>query len=292
MKLVTYAVGRGKQVGVQLRDGVHNAGFEGDMVGLIERWPRAAEWVQRCAERAPAVRRVRLLAPLRPRSMRVFLSFERHLQASMRGLGWPVPRDWYEVPAYYKVIPDTVIGPDETIPWPSFTGRLDFELGIACVIGRKGRDIPRERALEHVFGWTIWNDVSARDVQARELPVGMGPAKAKEWDGSNVLGPCIVTMGNGFDASRLRMAVRVNGELRGTDNTAGMHHKFVDLIAYASQAQTLYPGDVLAAGSAAGSGVEVDRWLQSGDLVEMEIEGIGVLSNRVGPRGAPLEPRR
>lgn len=291
MKLVTYAVGRGTRVGVALRDGVHNAGYEGDMIGLIQRWPRAAEWVQRSAHRTPAVRHARLLAPLRPRSIRVFLSFERHLQAAMHGLGWPLPRDWYQVPVYYQALPDTVIGPDETIAWPSFTGRLDFELGIACVIGRQGRDILRDRALEHVFGWTIWNDVSARDVQARELPIGVGPAKAKDWDGSNVLGPCIATA-DGIDASRLRMAVRVNGELRGQDSTSGMHHKFEDLIARASLAQTLHPGDVIAAGTAAGSGVEVDRWLQPGDLIEMEIEGIGTLSNRVGQPGQPFQPTR
>ena len=195
------------------------------------------------------------------------------------------------MPVYYNALPDTVIGPDETIPWPAFTGRLDFELGIACVIGRKGRDIRREQALEHVFGWTVWNDVSARDVQARELPVGVGPAKAKDWDGSNVLGPCIVTADE-LDPTHLGMTVRVNGELRGRDNTSGMHHKFEDLIAYASQAQTLHPGDVLAAGTAAGSGVELDRWLQPGDLVEREIEGSGVLSNRVGPRGQALQPTR
>src|SRR5205823_7153429 len=114
---------------------------------------------------------------------------------------------------------DTVIGPEQEIPWPPYTDRLDHELELACVLGRGGKDIPKERALEHVFGWTIWNDVSARDTQSRELPIGMGPAKAKDWDGSNVLGPCIVTADE-LDGQNVRMTVRVNGETGGEDSSA------------------------------------------------------------------------
>ena len=109
------------------------------------------------------------------------------------GRGPDLPDLWYEVPAYYKGLPDTVIGPDAEIPWPAYSDQLDYELELACVIGRAGRDIAAADALGHVFGWTLWNDLSARDTQARELPLGMGPGKAKDWDGSNVLGPCLVT---------------------------------------------------------------------------------------------------
>src|SRR4029450_9489979 len=101
---------------------------------------------------------------------------------------------------------------------------------LAMVIGQQGRDIAREEAMEYVFGYTIWNDVSARDVQTRELPIGMGPAKAKDWDGSNVLGPCIVTADE-LDGTNVRMIVRVNGEVWGEDNSSSMHHTFADLIA-------------------------------------------------------------
>jgi 2-keto-4-pentenoate hydratase/2-oxohepta-3-ene-1,7-dioic acid hydratase in catechol pathway len=182
-------------------------------------------------------------------------------------------------------MPDTVIGPEDEIPWPSYTEKLDYELELAAIIGKRGKDIAREDARGYIFGYTIWNDVSARDVQTRELPVGMGPAKAKDWDGSNVLGPCIVTADE-LDAGNLRMIVRVNGEVRGEDTSAHMHHTFADMIHYASQAQTLYPGEVFGSGTAAGgSGLELDRWLQEGDVIEMEIEGIGVLRNRVGRRG-------
>ena len=128
--------------------------------------------------------------------------------------------------------------------------------------------------------------MSARDVQKRELPVNMGPGKAKDWDGSNVLGPCIVTADE-IDPANVRMTVRVNGEVWGEDVSSHMHHTFAAMIFYASQAQTLYPGEVFGSGTAAGgSGLELDRWLQEGDTVEMEIEGIGILRNRIGKRGA------
>jgi 2-keto-4-pentenoate hydratase/2-oxohepta-3-ene-1,7-dioic acid hydratase in catechol pathway len=151
------------------------------------------------------------------------------------------------------------------------------------VIGpRPVRDLAPEDAAEAIFGYTIWNDMSARDVQARELPIGMGPGKAKDWDGSNVLGPCLVTADE-LGADGLRMSVRVNGETWGEASSAEMHHGFGDLIAYASRSQTLYPGEVIGSGTApGGSGLELDRRLAPGDVLELEIEGIGVLRNFIG----------
>jgi 2-keto-4-pentenoate hydratase/2-oxohepta-3-ene-1,7-dioic acid hydratase in catechol pathway len=285
MKLVTYRDGGASRVGVMLPDGIHDAGFEGDMVALIGSWDSAQLEVDSHASSSPALPGPALMAPLRPRSMRDFLTFEGHLKNAMSNLGRPIAPEWYTTPAYYKGMPDTVIGPDEEIPWPSYTEKLDHELELAIVIGKQGKDISRERALEHVFGYTIWNDMSARDVQTRELPVGMGPAKAKDWDGSNVLGPCLVTADE-LDPADIRLTVRINGETWGGDSTARMHHPIEDLIAYASQAQTLYPGEVLGSGTAtAGSGVELNRWLKPGDVIEMEAEGIGILRNRVGKPG-------
>ena len=230
--------------------------------------------------------RPRLLAPLRPRSLRDFLAFEGHMQAALTRLGREVPAEWYEVPAYYKGMPDTVIGPEDEIPWPAWTERLDHELELAAVLGPEPvRDLKPGDAARAIFGWTIWNDLSARDVQARELPVGMGPGKAKDWDGSNVLGPCIVTADE-LDGSALRMAVRVNGETWGEASSGDMHHSFGDLLAYASQSQTLHPGEVVGSGTApGGSGLELDRWLAPGDVIELEIEGIGVLRNTIGAKG-------
>lgn len=285
MKLVTYRDGGPPRVGVMLLDGIHDADFEGDMVALIVSWDSAQLAVDSHAHSSPALPGAVLMAPLRPRSMRDFLTFEGHLKNAMSNLGRPIAPEWYTTPAYYKGMPDTVIGPEVEIPWPSFTEKLDHELELAIVIGKQGKDISRERALEHVFGYTIWNDMSARDVQTRELPVGMGPAKAKDWDGSNVLGPCLVTADE-LDPGDIRLTVRINGETWGGDSTARMHHRIEDLIAYASQAQTLYPGEVLGSGTAtAGSGVELNRWLKPGDVIEMEAEGIGILRNQVGKPG-------
>lgn len=279
MKLVTYEAGSGPRVGA-LEDGsVVDVGFDGDMVRFIEAGAPVGA-------RTP-VAGARLLSPLRPRSLRDFLTFKGHLDNALSRLGRPIPEEWFDVPAYYKGLPDTVIGPEETIPWPGYTDRLDHELELAVVIGRRGRDIAREEAMEYVFGYTIWNDVSARDVQTRELPIGMGPAKAKDWDGSNVLGPSIVTTDE-LDGTNVRMTVRVNGEVWGEDSSASMHHRFADLIAYASQAQTLYPGEVFGSGTAAGgSGLELDRWIQPGDVVELEVQGIGVLRNPIGEKEVP-----
>lgn len=278
MKLVTYDAGQGPRVGAMEQAGIVDLGFDGDMLAFIE---TAAP----INTRTP-VRNARLLAPLRPRSLRDFLAFEGHLNNAMVRLGRLIPAEWYTVPAYYKGMPDTVIGPDEEIPWPFYTDKLDHELELAAIIGKRGKNITRGNALNYIFGYTIWNDVSARDVQTRELPVNMGPGKAKDWDGSNVLGPCIVTADE-LHAANLRMTVRVNSEVWGEDTSAHMHHTFADMIAYASQAQTLYPGEVFGSGTAArGSGLEQDRWLKEGDIVEMEIEGIGILRNRIGKRGA------
>jgi 2-keto-4-pentenoate hydratase/2-oxohepta-3-ene-1,7-dioic acid hydratase in catechol pathway len=277
VRLVTYDAGGGPRVGA-LEDGaVVDLGFDGDMVAFIEAGAPAG------ARRE--VGEARLLAPLRPRSMRDFLGFEGHLKGALGRLGRPIPEEWYEVPAYYKGMPDTVIGPEDEIPWPAFTERLDHELELAAVIGRRGRDVAAGEAGAHIFGYTIWNDVSARDVQVRELPIGMGPGKAKDWDGSNVLGPCLVTADE-LDAGDLAMRVRVNGELWGEDTSASMHWSFADMIAYVSRGQTLHPGELLGSGTAAGgSGLELDRALAPGDVVELEVDGIGVLRNRVGRKG-------
>jgi 2-keto-4-pentenoate hydratase/2-oxohepta-3-ene-1,7-dioic acid hydratase in catechol pathway len=277
MRLVTYDAGEGPRVGA-LEDGsVSDLGFDGDMVGFIAAGAPVGE-------RRP-VESARLLAPLRPRAMRDFLAFEGHLRGALARLGRPIPDEWYEIPAYYKGMPDTVIGPEAEIPWPAWTERLDHELELAAVIGRRCKDVSAPEARACVFGYTIWNDVSARDVQARELPIGMGPAKAKDWDGSNVLGPCLVTADE-LDASDLRMEVRVNGERWGADSSASMHWSFGDMVAYASRSQTLHPGELLGSGTATGgSGLELDRRLAPGDLVELEVEGIGVLRNRIGRKG-------
>lgn len=280
MKFVSYEAPEthGLRVGYLDEGDVVDAGFDGDMVAFIE-----------AAAPTGTPRRVSnalLRAPLRPRTLRDFLAFEGHLLNVFPALGKEIPPEWYDVPAHYKGLPDTVIGPGEEIPWPAYTQKLDHELELAAVIGRSGTDITEANALDHVFGYTIWNDLSARDVQARELPVGMGPAKAKDWDGSNVLGPCIVTADE-IDPHDVDLEVRINGERWGGANTRDMHHTFESMIAYTSQSLMLRPGEVFGSGTATGgSGMELDRWLAAGDVIEMEASGIGVLRNTIGPRSA------
>jgi 2-keto-4-pentenoate hydratase/2-oxohepta-3-ene-1,7-dioic acid hydratase in catechol pathway len=280
MRLVTYDAGAGARVGALDGETVHDLGFDGDMVAFIAAGAPAGA-------RTPVAGEVRLLAPLRPRSLRDFLAFEDHMKAALTRLGREVPAEWYEVPAYYKGMPDTVIGPGDEIPWPAWIDHLDHELELAAVIGPPPvRDLTPEAARSAVFGWTIWNDMSARDTQARELPLGMGPSKAKDWDGSNILGPCIATADelDGFDAE---MILRVNGEERTRARSSSMHHSFADLIAYASQDTILRPGEVIGSGTApGGAGVESGSFLAAGDVIEMEIPGIGILRNRVGAKPA------
>ncbi len=276
MKYVTYEIEGRSRVGMLKGERVFDVDFDGDMVAFIEAGAPSGA--------VKPVEGARLRSPLRPRTLRDFLSFEGHLLNAFKNLKREIPAEWYEVPAYYKGLPDTVIGPDEEVPWPSYCDELDHELELAAVIGRGGKDIPLGSALDHVFGYTIWNDMSARDTQRRELPIGMGPGKAKDWDGSNVLGPCIVTADE-LDIANLRLTVRVNGELWGSDTTKHMHHSFAAMIEYASRDLTLRPGEVFGSGTVAtGSGLEIDRWLRPGDIIEMEAEGIGLLRNTVGLR--------
>ena len=276
MKFVTYKGELGTRVGVMDGNKVYDAGFEGNMIEFI-------------AAGAPAGKRTlvkdaRLQAPLKPRSLRDFITFEDHLKTSYERLGLLIPKEWYEAPVYYKGMPETVIGPGTDIPWPSYSDYLDCELELAAVIGRQGRNIAADDAADYIFGYTIWNDVSARDVQRVEMPVGLGPGKAKDWDGSNVIGPGIVTADE-LDGQNLRMILRVNGEVWTEESSGNMHYSFAELIAYVSREQTLYPGEVFGSGTpSGGSGIDVGRRFKEQDIVELEVEGIGILRNRIGNR--------
>ena len=228
-----------------------------------------------------------LLAPLpRPTQIRDCLTFETHLKnayASLErrtGRKIGIPAVWYEQPIYYKANRMNVIGPGATIEWPRYAKVLDYELELACVIGRKGRDISVDEAGDHIFGYTILNDVSARDAQGKEMAGQLGPAKGKDFDTGNVFGPWIVTADAIGGARNLDMEVRVNGERRGGGNSRDMHHGFDDIIAFISQSETLYPGEILGSGTVGtGCGLEIGRYLEDGDEIELEIENIGVLRN-------------
>jgi 2-keto-4-pentenoate hydratase/2-oxohepta-3-ene-1,7-dioic acid hydratase in catechol pathway len=226
---------------------------------------------------------VRLLAPVaRPRVLRDFLTFEGHMKQAFRALGRDqVPPLWYEVPAYYKGDPDTVVGPDAEVMVPSYCQQFDFELELGMVIGRRGKNIRKEEAAGYIAGYTIWNDFSARDQQMREGPLGMGPGKAKDFDAGNAVGPYLVTA-DAIDTENLRMIARVNGEVWTDATSAGRQFSFADLIAHVSQSETIHPGELWGSGTVTnGSGLEQGRFLKPGDVIELEIEHIGTLTNRV-----------
>jgi fumarylacetoacetate (FAA) hydrolase len=227
-----------------------------------------------------------------PRSLRDFYAFEAHVRTANQNRGREVPAAWYQFPVFYFSNISELYGHDEVVPYPSYTEALDFELEIACVIGKAGRNIAAADAADHIFGYTILNDWSARDVQRDEMQVGLGPAKGKDF--ANALGPCIVTPDELADRATdrvgvydLAMTARVNGTVCSQGNFKDIHWSFGEMIARASQSVTLQVGDVIGSGTV-GTGclLEITKgqgpWLQIGDVVELEIERIGILRNTIG----------
>src|SRR3984957_4006009 len=248
---------------------------------------------------------VRLLAPLPvPAQVRDFLCFEKHLiqafarlrqvraattadpEKALREMEqagtYNVPKIWYERPSFYKPSRFAVCGTGQDVTWPAYSKTIDYELEFACVIGRPGRDIPKDKARAHIFGYTIFNDLSARDEQTLEMASNLGPGKGKDFDNSNPIGPCIVTADEIPDPYALDMIVRVNGEERGRGNSREMHWKYEDCIAFVSRNETVHPGELFCSGTVGnGSGLEIGRYVEPGEVVELEVEKIGVLRNRI-----------
>ena len=224
---------------------------------------------------------LRITAPLpNPPSLRDFIAFEDHIAATSKKRGQPVPPEWYKAPVYYKGNHRTIIGPDENLPWPLDTTKLDYELELACVIGCKGKDIAEREAHDFIAGYTIMNDFSARDIQFQEMACRLGPAKGKDF--ATALGPCLVTPDEITDLSALTMLARVNGEEWSRGRFGTIHWSFSQMIAHVSRGEMIYPGDVFGSGTVEGGcGLEMDRYLKPGDVVELEIQPIGVLRTRV-----------
>ncbi len=217
-----------------------------------------------------------LRAPvLRPPSVRDFYAFEQHVRTA-RGLrGLEVPPEWYEQPVFYFSNPAAIYGPEDVVPYPEGSAELDYELEVAAIVGAQGA----------IGGFTVMNDWSARDLQRVEMKVGLGPAKGKDFATS--LGPVVVTPDE-FDGSGGTMVARVNGEERSRGSLAEMYFGWDRIVAQAARNTRLLPGDVLGSGTV-GTGCILEhgdgRWLQPGDVVELEVEGLGVLRNTVGRRG-------
>lgn len=234
-----------------------------------------------------------LYPPLpRPMSLRDFYAFEQHVATARAIRGKSIPPEWYQYPVFYFSNPNAIYGPGELIPYPAYTSKLDYELEIACVIGRPGINIRVEEAEAYIFGYTLLNDWTARDIQRIEMEVGLGPAKGKDFATS--LGPWIVTPDELSDRQSgepgvydLAMMARLNGQERSRGNWNAIHYSFAEMIAHASAETWLLPGDVLGSGTV-GTGclLEITKgegpWLQPGDQVELEIERLGILSNRIG----------
>lgn len=228
--------------------------------------PESAEWV----------------CPLdRLSSLRDFLSFEDHVRRGAERRGTEVPGYWYRAPVYYKGNHRSIIGPGDDCPWPPYSEHLDFELELGMVVGAPGRDVSVADAGRHIFGFTILDDFSARDIQAEEMTTWLGPAKGKDF--ATALGPCIVTVDELGSQPDLEMICRVNGDEWGRARSSQSHWKWADMIAHVSRSEDIYPGDVYGSGTPGGCcGLDLGRRLSPGDVVELEVESIGVLRNRVG----------
>ncbi|PLX74328.1 MAG: isomerase [Azoarcus sp.] len=282
----------------------------GTTLALVEGGSEALAAARALVTRAPTEaviprNTVKLCAPIQPPpQMRDCSCFELHLKQAFaaarrsRVAHLPDPEEalrqmntradervidtFNRQPIYYKCNRFAVIGPDDEVIWPSYSKAMDFELEFACYIGRKAKDVPREMARDYIVGYTIFNDMSARDAQALEMPGMLGPAKSKDFDTGNVMGPCLVTADELPDPYDLTMIARVNGEEWGRGTTRDMRWTFEDVIAHISRSETLYPGEVLGSGTVGnGCGLEHLRYLKPNDVVELEVEGIGVLRTRV-----------
>ena len=233
---------------------------------------------------------IRLTAPLpNPVTFRDFVAFETHVKNATKRSGDTVAPEWYEMPIFYFSNPNAMRGSGEEVKRPAKCVRLDYELELACIIGKEGRNIKADEAEEYIFGYTILNDWSARDIQMKEMKVLLGPAKGKDFATS--IGPYLLTkdelerykIEGRFD---LTMTASVNGEILSTGNFKDIHYTFGEMIERASEEVTLYPGDLIGSGTVGFGcimelGPEVHRFLEPGDEVELSITGLGTLKNRI-----------
>ncbi len=313
MKLVTFVQGAGPATlgalvddGASVVDLTNAPGARPELATMLELMAGGSDVLDHahevCTAAALRLRRdeVRLLAPvLVPAQIRDFLCFEEHLLGSFAAAremvtaatGAPpdaafearlqIPPVWYEQPIYYKGNRFSCIGPDADIIWPTYAEHLDYELEIGCWIGRAGRDIDVDAADAHVFGYSIFNDMTARDTQVAEMAGQLGPAKGKDFDTGNVIGPCIVTADE-VDIGNLTMVARINGEEVSRGSSSTMHWTFPKVIEHVSRSETLHAGEMLGSGTVGGGcAFERGERLAPGDVIELEVEGIGVLCNRL-----------
>ncbi|MFQ1002455.1 fumarylacetoacetate hydrolase family protein [Modestobacter sp. SSW1-42] len=312
MRFATYERHGSVSAGVVSDAGVHPLPDGTTVLDLVRAGLPAAREAGAAALTGPSVplADVRLLPPLQAPTVRDFVAFEEHVEGVRKAIDGAadVPPEWYQAPTFYFTNPYALVGAHDDVAVPPGSQRFDFELEVAVVVGRDGASLTPEQAREHVFGYTVLNDWSARDLQAREMKVSLGPAKGK--DSATTLGPWLVTAdelepyrdAEGFLALDLR--VSVNGAEVGRDLLSNMGWPFEELISYASRGTQVRAGDVLGSGTCGNGGCLAELWgtrggdapppLQPGDVVEMTVEGIGTLRNRVvaGVELPPVPPAR
>jgi 2-keto-4-pentenoate hydratase/2-oxohepta-3-ene-1,7-dioic acid hydratase in catechol pathway len=266
-----------------------------NLLQLIENYSIYQEEIEQCLQSSIETGTyllddVHLKSPLpRPVSVRDFYAFENHVKTARARRGLDVVPEWYDIPVFYFTNHLAIKGPHDSIQRPPSCEWLDYELEIACVIGREGKDIKASEAEDYIFGYCIMNDWSARDLQAKEMKVGLGPAKGKDFATS--IGPYLVTkdelefyrIGERFS---LEMTAKVNGQLLSSGNFKDIYYTFAQMIERASSGVTLYPGEVIGSGTVGSGcilelGTDVHRWLEPGDSVELEITGLGKLTNQI-----------
>jgi 2-keto-4-pentenoate hydratase/2-oxohepta-3-ene-1,7-dioic acid hydratase in catechol pathway len=305
MRFATWESQGTVHAGVVADDGLHPLPENTTVLDVVRTGLPAALDAGAAALRGPAVppAEVRLLPPLAPPTVRDFVAFEEHVEgvvASVSG-GAGVPPEWYEAPTFYFTNPYALLGAHDDVPVPPGCELFDFELEVAAVVGRDGASLTPEQAREAIFGYTIFNDWSARDLQRREMKVQLGPAKGK--DSATTLGPWLVTADEletfhdeaGFLG--LEMRVAVNGVQVGHDLLANMGWPFAELVSYASRGTWVRAGDVLGSGTCGHGGCLAELWgrgrdvppLAPGDVVEMTVEGLGTIRNVV-VAGTTLPP--
>ena len=292
------------------RDGGANPAFS-SMLALIDAGDNALEQAAKVFDKhgkdeslSVPVEGADILAPIpEPRQMRDGMSFPLHILQAPRGqrklaaragndmaelaridaepLG-ELPEVYRKQPIYYITNRFSVRGTNTTVKWPRYSQVMDYECEYGIVTKNKGANISASKAKDHIFGYTIFNDFSARDAQRIEMEGRLGPAKGKSFDGGNVMGPWIVTPDEIGDPYKLKMEVRVNGKMRSQGVSEGMLFPFEEIIAHVTKDETLMPGEFIGSGTVGnGCGLELGWYLEHGDSIELEVEKIGILKNRV-----------
>lgn len=310
MRWVTYrhADSREDRTGLVVGENVHGLEHGASLIGMLgddgTRLAQAAERAHREPFEVVALDSVQLCAPIpQPPAVRDFYAFEQHVRTARERRGLGMDPDWYELPVFYFSNPHGVVGPDADVPIAPGSQEMDYELEVAAIVGRGGADLDPRDAEDHIAGFCVMNDWSARDVQRREMKLSLGPAKGKDFATS--LGPMMVTPDELASARRdrsydLTMTASVNGTEYSRASLGDIYWSFGEMLAYASRGTRITPGDVIGSGTC-GTGCILelslvhggDRypWLQPGDVVELTVERLGTLRNRV-VSGAPLRALR